>query len=441
MLVSEDIDEAVLGMDFLSAHDCSWKLGKAIIVIDQHVMHLHSQSSGFYCRRIYCAESVNIPASCQTDIRVSVPVSVRKTIRDDLLIEPTKTRQGLLIASTVVSGKNNDNHVRVCNITEADIMIEAGNQITTATTTATLQYNDKETMQQRVTKIEELIRTMCDTVSNDVPENIKSALYNLLHQYSDILSTHQYDLGFTDIVQQRINTGNSKPVRDRLRRYPPPHIKFIDEEVQHMLDANIIEPANSEWASNVVLAKKKDGSLRFAIDYRNVNHLTKFDTYPLPRIDDCIDALNGSSWFSTIDLRCGFWQVAQHPDDADKTTFITRKGAFKIRVLSFGLQGSPSLFQRVMDLVLAGLTWESCLVYIDDIILFSRTPETHLQRVQAAFESLQRHNQNQTFQDSSFQKGNIISGILTVSVRRGHRQRQSKSCVTDESYHQYQTAS
>jgi len=159
-----------------------------------------------------------------------------------------------------------------------------------------------------------------------------------------------------------------------------------------MLAADVIEPAYSDWASNVCLAKRKDGRLRFAIDFRRVNRLTKPDSYPLPRIDNCLDMLNGSSWFCTIDLRSGFWQVAQDSADADKTTFITRKGSFRFKRLAFGLQGSPSLFQRVMDLVLAGLTWQSCLLYIDDVIVYARSPNAMLERLSQVFQRLLEHN-------------------------------------------------
>ena len=111
-------------------------------------------------------------------------------------------------------------------------------------------------------------------------------------------------------------------------------------------------------------------TVRVAIDYRRLNAVTRQGSYPLPRIYSCLDALNGSSWFTTIDLRAGFWQVRQDPKDADKTAFITRKGCFRFKVLSFGLTGAPSLFQRLMGLVLAGLTWSIALVYLDDIGIF-----------------------------------------------------------------------
>jgi len=192
-----------------------------------------------------------------------------------------------------------------------------------------------------------------------------------------------------------------------------------------MQKAGIIELSHCEWSSNVCLANKKNGDLRFAIDYRKINKLSTPDSYPLPRIDNCLDTLSGSYWFSTIDLRSGFWQVAQDQRVGDKTTFITRKGSFKFKVLPFGLQGSPGLFQRVMDLILAGLNWQSCLVYIDDIIVFSKSPEEHLSRLEAVFKRLLENNLKLKpsklclFQERLIFLGYVISaeGIATDSEK------------------------
>jgi len=175
-----------------------------------------------------------------------------------------------------------------------------------------------------------------------------------------------------------------------LRRHPQVHLNFIDQQVDQMLKADVIEPCASPCSSNVVLAKKADGSLRFCIDYRKLNNVTYKDSYPLPRIDTCLDALGGSKYFSTLDLRSSFWQVAIDPRDADKTAFVTRKGQFKFIVLSFGLANSPSVFQRLMDLTMAGLTWETCLVYIDDVIVFSRFFEEHAAKLSLVFHRLRK---------------------------------------------------
>src|SRR6218665_3719848 len=130
-----------------------------------------------------------------------------------------------------------------------------------------------------------------------------------------------------------------------------------------MLKSGVIEPAASEWAANVVLAKKKDGTLRFCIDYRKLNDVTRKDVYPLPRVDACLDALSGAGWFTTLDLRSGYHQVPLRPAEADKTAFITRRETYRWKVMPFGLCNAPATFQRLMDIVLSGLNYELCLVY------------------------------------------------------------------------------
>ena len=155
-----------------------------------------------------------------------------------------------------------------------------------------------------------------------------------------------------------------------------------------MLANDIIEPSSSPWASNVVLVRKSDGNLRFCIDYRRLNSVTIKDSYPLPRIDSCFDALGGAKYFSTLDLRSGYWQVENEADTADKTSFVTRKGTFKFKVLAFGLSNAPAVFQRLMDLVMAGLTWEICLVFLDDFIVMSKTFDEHLERLNIVFARL-----------------------------------------------------
>lgn len=155
-----------------------------------------------------------------------------------------------------------------------------------------------------------------------------------------------------------------------------------------MLQQGVIEPSHSPWSSPVILVKKKDGSLRFCIDYRKLNQVTQKDCYPLPRVDDLLDSLSDAQWFTTLDLRSGYWQVEVNPRDREKTAFPTPHGLFQFRVMPFGLCNAPSTFQRLMELVLVGLRWEVCLAYLDDIIIFGRTWEEHLQRLRAVFTRL-----------------------------------------------------
>jgi len=153
-----------------------------------------------------------------------------------------------------------------------------------------------------------------------------------------------------------------------------------------MVEAGVIEPSCSPWTSNIVVVSKKDGSLRFCVDYRKLNSVTRRDAYPLPRIDSCLDALSGAQFFSAFDLRSSYHQVPMDMQDADKTTFIVRRGTYRFRRVPFGLCNAGSTFQRVMDLALNGLNFNMCLVYLDDIIVFSSTVEEHLVRLRKLFD-------------------------------------------------------
>ena len=214
----------------------------------------------------------------------------------------------------------------------------------------------------------------------------------MLVEYGDVFSVTDRDLGRTSVCTHKIETGDARPVRQPLRRHPLPHRAAVDSQLDSMLADGIIEPAVSEWAANVVLARKKDGALRFCIDYRQLNEKTKKDSYPLPRIDECLDALAGGGWFSTLDLRSGYHQVAMDPKDADKTAFVTRRGIFRWKVMPFGLCNAPATFQRLMDIVLSGLNFEICLVYLDDVIIFASSPEEHLDRLERVFQRLRGAN-------------------------------------------------
>eukprot|EP00731_Ephydatia_muelleri_P024551 Em0016g822a len=149
---------------------------------------------------------------------------------------------------------------------------------------------------------------------------------------------------------------------DQQRQLPARKLPFhqrdvVQKMIQGMLQQGIIEPSGGAWASPIVLVRKKDGSYRFCVDFRRLNSITKKDVHPLPRIDDALDTLSGSKWFSTLDLASGYWQVEMDPADKEKTAFITPFGLHQFRVMPFGLTNAPSTFQRLMSTVLAGLSW------------------------------------------------------------------------------------
>ena len=131
----------------------------------------------------------------------------------------------------------------------------------------------------------------------------------------------------------------------------------------------------------MVLVPKKDGSLRFCIDYRRLNAKTVADAYPLPRTDDCLDSLGDAGVFSTFDCNSGYWQIPVALEDRDKTTIITHMGTFRHVRMPFGLRNAPATFQRALDIILSGLRWQTCLIYLGVVIVFSKDTKEHVAHV------------------------------------------------------------
>jgi hypothetical protein len=162
----------------------------------------------------------------------------------------------------------------------------------------------------------------------------------------------------------------------------------IKNEIDRLLKLKRIQPSTSNWSAPVIMVKKKDGSLRMCVDYRKLNSVTMRDVYPLPNVDDILESMNGSVFFSGLDELSGYWQVEMDDTSKAKTAFITPAGLFEWNVMPFGLTNAPATFQRAMDLILAGLKWNICHVYLDDIIIFSSTFEDHLVRLEHVFSAL-----------------------------------------------------
>ena len=209
--------------------------------------------------------------------------------------------------------------------------------------------------------------------SSNLDESQKEKLRSLLYQYKDQFSKSSHDLGSTNLVEHTIKTApDCKPVKLRPYRIPLSKREFAENEIKAMAEKGLIEPSHSAWCAPAVLVPKRDGTTRFCIDYRRLNQLTIPDSHPLPRIDDTLEALGGSKWFSTLDLKSGFHQVSIAEEDRPKTAFsIPGSGLWQWRVLPFGLINSPSVFERLMERVFAGLTFLILLIYLDSLVVQS----------------------------------------------------------------------
>lgn len=200
------------------------------------------------------------------------------------------------------------------------------------------------------------------------------SLTKLLLSYDDLFNEEVGEM--TVDYPMRITT-NSPPIAQPSYRAPLTKRYVIDAEIDSMLNAGIIRPSSSPWASPVLLIPKKTGDMRFCVDYRKLNAVTERDNYPLPRIQDIFDSLGGSAVFSTLDLRSGYWQVPVAEHDRAKTAFVCHRGQFEFNRVPFGLTNAPAVFQRVMTQVLQPVIGKCALVYIDDIIIYSTNRKQH----------------------------------------------------------------
>ena len=233
---------------------------------------------------------------------------------------------------------------------------------------------------------------LCELGGSRLSQTLQEQLQGLLCEYRDIFSQGEHDMGKTDTEVHRIPTGDARPVRLQPRRVPLAYQQDVEDQIQQFLDLGIVEDCQSPWAAPLVIVKKKDGSNRVCIDYRELNNVTQKDAHPLPRIKDSLDALRGASVYSSLDLTRAYHQVVVHPEDRDKTAFVTGRGHhLRFVTMPFGLCNAPSTFQRLMERVLQGMLYRFVLVYLDDIVVFSKTPEEHLGHLAQVFRRIQEH--------------------------------------------------
>ncbi len=201
----------------------------------------------------------------------------------------------------------------------------------------------------------------------------RKAVDDFIVEYADLFSKGKKDLGRVRMTCHTIELENSRPFKQAPRRLGLTGEDACEKAVDDMLAAGVCEPCQSPWASRVVLVTKKDGTIRFCVDYRQLNTNTIKDSWPIPHIQDCFDKLAGSRWFSTVDMASGYWQVELDPADKDKTAFVTARGIFRFTVMPFGLCNAPATFCRLMSSVMQDLPWNIALAYLDDVIILGKS--------------------------------------------------------------------
>ena len=267
--------------------------------------------------------------------------------------------------------------------------------------TRRITYTNNETRYHVIGKLEGTNSTPPPTSITKLPRNkliIEEPLYEkyrndleeLITSNHDITAERTSELGKATGIKHAINTGNEPPVHTPPYRSARSQQYVLQQNIDEMLRYNIIRPSSSPYSSPVVLIPKKTGEKRLCIDYRLLNQSTVKDKYPLPRIDVVVDYLHGAKYFSTLDLCSGYWQIEIEEKDKIKTAFTTEDGHYEFNRMPFGLANAPATFQRFLDNVLRPVKTKFAMVYLDDVIVYSKTIKDHLNHLRSVFDLLRK---------------------------------------------------
>ncbi|RXN16347.1 Transposon Ty3-I Gag-Pol poly [Labeo rohita] len=314
--------------------------------------------------------------------------------------------KGLLVANVLASPEKGRVPVRVLNLCQETIKLMPRSRIAVVSKPEKIVPKQVVEFEEEEGQLHVKRHKQCTVRMENQPEQLstpvqvnldglsevqREELNALLAHYSDVFSKSDTDFGYTTTVMHSIPTGDAQPIKQRHRRVTPHVFQEFKQHVQDLVSQGILKESRSPWASPAVIVIKKDGGVRFCCDYRRLNQVTFKDAYPLPRVEESLDALGNAQFFSTLDLTAGYFQVAVSESDREKTAVTTPFGLFEWTRMPFGLCNAPATFQRLMGVALGDLAFDVLLVYLDDIIVFSVDFKSHCERLELVFSRLRQH--------------------------------------------------
>ena len=295
----------------------------------------------------------------------------------------TDGNPGYLVCPRVVNLKQAGSYskfsVRVCNITAKPITLFPKNKICQLSEVSVIDNLASGLSSPQTSNSPSDLGVKINTETLTAEQSLR--VQQVLGKWKHVFSTGPNDIGCTDTLKHKIILEDPKPFKQPYRKIPPGMYEEVRQHIKDMLEAGVIRESESPWSSNVVLVRKKDGSLRFCIDWRILNSKTRKDAYMLPRFDDITDSLVGSAMYSKLDLRSGYWNVQVEEEDKPKTAFsVGNLGFYEWNRLGFGLVNAPATFQRLTERCMGDLHLRDCLVFLDDILIYSKTFDEHMYR-------------------------------------------------------------
>ena len=394
-------DHMLLGIDILHQLEAKIDLESKNLVCQGHTIPLQQELKQKLNTPIpvILKHRVKIPGNCE----VLIPIYTSEYLHETFLFSSSQE----LPISIINAVYQNTHHIKVCfiNTNIKAVVLNPGTVIGFLNSiqedeilplVKQISCSKKHVDPKNINNFSSLPEKCVDLLNRAgnglLDQETMTKLKNILISNESAFSDNDYDLGTFTEVSHHIETGDARPIKLGLRRTP---IHFIDEEDQllkKMLDVGVIEPSSSSWAAAPVLIRKKDGKVRWCIDYRCLNNVSKKDTYPLPLMDECIDTLEGNIWFSKLDANSAYWQIPIADDGSkEKTAFRTRQGLFHFNKLPFGLCNAPSTYSRAMNLVLHGMQWTKVLAFLDDICVLGSSTDDHLNNLNEVLSRFQQY--------------------------------------------------
>ena len=304
--------------------------------------------------KVRLVSTTKIPARCE---QVVVARCKKRYSMLDLDFEPKKLTKGVFVTKArVVPDVNGVFLLSILNVSDSEVCIN-GRRVLGHVEKAgeTLGYVPEEAINNVKEWDPENSHLAGATFGSNLSTNEKSKLVEIIRKHSNVFARNPKKPSQTSVVHP-IVTGNALPVKSRYYRVPISWEEEINIQVQEMIDNEIIRPSSSPWNSPIILAKKKDNTMRFVCDFRGLNNVTKKDTYPLPHMRDVIDKMHGSKYWTTLDAASAYWSMPLREEDKEKTAFSAPRGKYEFNVTCYGLTNAGASYQRLMDLTLSGLS-------------------------------------------------------------------------------------
>ena len=355
-------------------------------IVRQVIAHQQSERAlGRVARR----GGVRVPAGSLATVRVTGPNDTSTA-----LIAEQHSMQlagGLILVPTLVSCERSRRYVRLLNLGKVDVTLRGHTPICMLRPIVEVESGDgvaftTQGSTQTIT-VEPTAERRRDDAHTTTPTRRESSeqqevrLQQLLNRHRRVFADGDDKVGYTDLVQHRIRLTDDIPVVQPYRAIPPSQYAEVREHLKTLLRNDIIRESYSPYAAPIVIVRKKNGDMRMCVDYRRINMKCVRDAFPLPRIEESFDALAGAKYFSTLDLLSGYHQIAIDPSDRHKTAFVTQGGHYEFNRLPFGLSNAPATFQRLMQATMSEYMLDFVLIYLDDILVFSKTFEEHLDQL------------------------------------------------------------